>query len=67
MKRQSKTSRVYVVVEVIDGVAVDAFSFSNLSAARDCLKQMRKDRNLDDDDVQLFETYLGELPDVARL
>lgn len=55
------------MVEVIDGVAVDAFSFSNLSAARDCLKQMRKDRNLDDDDVQLFETYLGELPDVARL
>jgi hypothetical protein len=66
MNETQKTRRVYVVVEVLNGVAVDAYSFAQLSAARKCLKQLRKGRNMDEDDVQLFETRLGELPKVQE-
>ena len=50
--------KVYTVVDVMCGVAVDAKNFLDISDARKCLRQLRKDRNLDEDDVQLFETRI---------
>ncbi len=50
--------RVYTVVEVMSGVAVGAKSFPSLKRAQTYLKKLRQGRNLEEDDVQLFEDKL---------
>jgi len=55
MSKTEATVRIYTVVDVMSGVAVGAKSFSDLTRAQTCLKRLRKGRNLDEDDVQVFE------------
>lgn len=50
--------RVYTVVEVMSGVAVGAKRFPSLKRAQTYLKKLRQGRNLEEDDVQLFEDKL---------
>ena len=52
-------ARIYTVVEVIRGVAVDARNFLRLSDALRGKKRLREGRNLQEDDVQLFASSIG--------
>ena len=56
----SQPSRVFVVVDVWRGTATDAFCYSSLAAARRCYRSVIKGLNLEEDDVQVFETELRE-------
>jgi hypothetical protein len=47
--------RIYTVVDVMSGVSVGVKSFRRFEQARICLKRRSKGRNLDQDDIQLFE------------
>ena len=58
MTQNDTGMRIYTVVEVMRGVAADAYNFRRLKDARMCAKQLCKGRNLDEDDVQLFETTI---------
>lgn len=55
MTRRRPKMRIYTVVDVMTGVAVGVESFLNSKDAKMCLRRLRKGRNLDEDDVQLFE------------
>ena len=46
--------RIYTVVEVMRGVAIDAHSFSRLKDARACMRRLREGRDMQEDDVRLF-------------
>jgi hypothetical protein len=59
MTKIESGGRIYTVVEVIRGVAVDARSFLRLSDALRCTERLRKGRNLQEDDVQLFASSIG--------
>jgi hypothetical protein len=50
--------RIYTVVDVMCGVAVEAKSFCRRESAQKYLRKLRRGRNLDEDDVQLFEDNL---------
>ncbi len=54
MSKTKATVRLYTVVDVMCGVSVGAKSFCRLKDARTHLRRLRKRRNLDEDDVQLF-------------
>ena len=54
------TMKIYTVVDVVCGVAVEARCFRRLNEARAYLKRLRKGRNLGEDDVQLFESFMEE-------
>ena len=54
------TMKIYTVVDVVCGVAVEARCFRRLNEARAYLKRLRKGRNLGEDDVQLFENFVEE-------
>ena len=58
MSRAEATIRIYTVVEVMSGVSVGARSFCYLNQARNYLKRLRRRRNLNEDDIQLFEDTL---------
>jgi hypothetical protein len=58
----SATSLVYVVVEVMSGVAVGAACFESDAAAERHAAALRKERDPNDDDVQVFECALGTSP-----
>lgn len=53
--------RIYTVVEVWRGFAAGAHNFRHLRDASKCMEWLRKEHNLQEDDVQLFETTLDEL------
>lgn len=55
MNKTEATVRIYTVVDVMSGVGVGAKSFCDLKHAQTYLKRLRKGRNLDEDDVQVFE------------
>lgn len=55
MANAGRSDRVYTVVDVWRGVAVGAYNFRSLRAARVALRRIRRGRNLQEDDVQLFE------------
>lgn len=55
MANATRNDRVYTVVDVMRGVAVGAYNFRSFRAARASLKRLRRGRNLQEDDVQLFE------------
>jgi hypothetical protein len=56
--KHSRKRRIFTVVDVWKGIAVGATSFTRPVNARKCLNRLRRLRNLDEDDVQLFESYL---------
>ena len=51
-------SRVYVVVDVMRGIAVDGYCFQRIKDAQACAEQLRKGRKPKEDDVQVFEKRL---------
>jgi len=59
MTKMEPGARIYTVVEVIRGVAVDPRNFLRLSDALRCKKRLREGRNLQEDDVQLFASSIG--------
>ncbi len=61
MKESKPTLRVYTVVDVFRGCAEEAKSFVRYTDARAYFRKLRKGRNLDIDDLQLFEDTI-ELP-----
>lgn len=50
--------RVYTVVEVFQGVAETAYSFRHRKDAWQHLKKLEREKNLDEDDVQIFENNI---------
>lgn len=50
---------VYVVVEVMSGIATGAFCFRTKGAAHAHAKELQRDRSPNDDDVQVFECALA--------
>ncbi|PYV16094.1 MAG: hypothetical protein DMG21_12900 [Acidobacteria bacterium] len=55
MSEARRTLTIYTVVDVMSGVGVGTKSFCVLKLAQAYLKRLRKKRNPDKDDVQLFE------------
>jgi hypothetical protein len=55
MRRTSRL-KLYIVVEVWRGIAASAKNFTRLCDAENHMRRLRKDRNLAEDDVQLFES-----------
>lgn len=55
MRRKQEGARIYTVVDVMGGVAVGAQSFGRLEDARAWLRRLRRGRDLERDDVRLFE------------
>ena len=51
-------ARIYTVVEVMRGLAADAHSFRHLKDALLCAERLRRDRSLDEDDLQIFENRI---------
>lgn len=58
MTRMKAGARIYTVVEVWRGFASGAHNFLHLKDALLCMERLRKGRNLQDDDVQVFETKI---------
>ncbi len=58
MVRTRTKVRIYTVVDVLCGVATGAENFVHIEDAKKCLKRLRRGRNLDEDDVQLFESII---------
>mgnify|MGYP007082069141 CR=1 FL=1 len=62
--------RIFTVVEVMSGVAVETRSFCDLKQARAYFNRIRAGSNLDEDDVQLFEDAIhipaGQGPGARR-
>lgn len=52
--------QIYTVVDVWRGIAIGAKSFPTRHEAEIYLHQLRKSRNSEEDDVQLFEDHIGE-------
>ena len=50
--------KIYTVVDVVCGVAVEARCFRRLNEARAYWRRLRRGRNLGEDDVQLFESVI---------
>lgn len=63
MTQRSARARIYTVVDVLAGVAVGAHSFRRLEDARTCMARLRAGRDLQEDDVRLFEGVLDTHPD----
>jgi hypothetical protein len=56
---RSKTKfRVFTVVDVWRGIAVGAKNFRRFQDAQNYMQRLKGRRNLDADDVQLFETRI---------
>jgi len=58
--RNNSYQKIYTVVNVISGVADTVYNFKYLGTARAFLKRLKKNRNLDEDDVQIFENDIIE-------
>ena len=54
--------KVFIVVDVACGVAQGAKCFHRIEDAMTCRKRLRSGRNLDEDDIQLFEGVLDDIP-----
>lgn len=67
MNKAEGYKRIYVVVDVVCGLANNAYSFLRRTDAVKCFRQLQKERNLNDDDVQIIETDLGSFPEVEAL
>ena len=58
MTRMKASARIYTVVEVWRGFASGAHNFLCLKDALLCMERLCEGRNLQDDDVQVFETKI---------
>lgn len=65
MAKNEASIRIYIVVDVFRGFAEEAKSFCRYKDARAYLRQLRKGRNLEMDDFQIFEDVL-KLPVRSR-
>ena len=52
------SKRIYIVVTVSRGVSENTHGFKHHKDALRYLKQLKKERNLDEDDVQIFENEI---------
>ena len=60
-KKKSKnrvSKEIFTVVTVSRGIAENAYCFKYHKDALRYLNQFKKGRNLDEDDVQIFENYI---------
>lgn len=55
-----RTGALFVVVDVMKGVAVQAVVFRRLVDAEACARRVKQERNLNEDDVQVFECRLDD-------
>ncbi len=67
MSRTSSKARIYTVIDVLAGVAVGAYNFRGLGYARTCMTRLREGRDLQEDDVRLFEGVLDAGPGENRV
>ena len=67
MSESEGSLRIYTVVDVFRGFAAEAKSFVRHEDARQYFRRLRRGRNLDIDDVQLFEDTIALPPRVRRL
>jgi len=67
MQKKREGERVYTVVDVMAGVAVGTQSFWHLEDARACLRRLRRGRDLERDDVQLFRGTIHWYPSAGRV
>ena len=58
MVRRTGKLKLYTVVEVWRGIAASAKNFTRLRDAQNYMRRLRLGRNLDEDDVQLFENSI---------
>lgn len=59
MKRASRyRTKVYTVIEVWRGFASTVHTFAGRVDAQLCAEKLSRRRNLDEDDVEIFETTL---------
>lgn len=54
------SNKVFVVVQVMAGVAVDAHCFCNMRVAEKFAKKSRLECDENDDDVQIFEATVQD-------
>ena len=67
MTRTRARAPIYTVVDVWRGIAVGAYNFQRLEDARKCMARLRAGRNLQEDDVRLFEAVLDAHPDESQV
>ena len=53
-----REARIFTVVDVVCGVAQGVRNFRELKQARLHAKQLREGRDLQEDDIQIFETAI---------
>ncbi len=58
MIRRTGKLRLYTVVDVWRGIAASAKNFTRLQDAQNHMRRLRRGRNLEEDDVQLFENSI---------
>ncbi len=58
MIRRTSKLRLYTVVEVWRGIAASAKNFGRLVNAQKYMRRLRRGRNLQEDDIQLFENSI---------
>lgn len=56
-QRNGKTT-IYTVVEVWRGIAASVKNFTRLKEAEKYMARLRRGRNLEEDDIQLFENSI---------
>lgn len=59
MSRRKELVRVYTVVDVMAGVAVEARSFRRRLAADRYAARISENRDLGEDDIRVFETLVA--------
>jgi hypothetical protein len=57
---------VFIVVDVACGVAQGAKCFRHIEDAMACLKRFRRGRDLEEDDIQIFEGVLDDISQRRR-
>lgn len=62
MTRIKTGTRIYTVVEVWRGFASGAHNFLHLKDALLCMKRLCEGHNMQNDDVQVFETRIDHSP-----
>jgi len=58
MRKRSGKRKLYTVVEVWRGMAASAKNFTKLGDAESYMQWLRRGRNLEEDDVQIFENSI---------
>ncbi|MBI2915251.1 MAG: hypothetical protein HYY63_03745 [Elusimicrobia bacterium] len=58
MKKIDLGSKIYILVDVLQGVAVDTLASRNYKTAKKYFTKLKKVRNLSEDDIKIFETKI---------